>query len=399
MNSFADRYLKQQAHSKPFLTENPPSDLFLIVVIPAYNEPNLLSCINSLAACYKCSCSVEVLIVINESEGTSNEVITQNQTSLDELHDWKKEHPDASFTLHIIHPAPFKHKFRGVGSARKIGMDEAIYRYHTINQPDGIIISLDADTLVEKNYFLAIESFFLATPDCIGCTINFKHRISELENSLQQEGMRIYEQYLHYYKQALEFTGYPHAIYTIGSAFAFRAHAYVKQGGMPRRQAGEDFYFLHKLTNMGSLSELNSTCVYPSARTSNRVPFGTGPGIQKWLDGDKSISMSYSLKAFIDLRNFFATIPTLYVSKNQPLLAPSILNFLTEENFWENILPEIRANSGNLNSFEKRFFQYFNAFKVIKFLNYSHPKPYQFSPIDLLSKELNELKLGTNCLK
>ena len=45
-----------------------------------------------------------------------------------------------------------------------------------------------------------------------------------------------------------DFVGYPDSIYTIGSAFAVRAEAYMKQGGMNRRQAGEDFYFLYKLT-------------------------------------------------------------------------------------------------------------------------------------------------------
>lgn len=396
MSNFADRYFKQQNGFKAAIASAPANSLFLTVVIPAHNEPDLLVCINSLAQCHKPKHAVEVIVVINESEDTSAEVITQNQKSLQELHTWKNEHPEAPFTLHSIHPTPFKHKFRGVGSARKVGMDEAAYRYQLLQQPDGIIISLDADTTVECNYFTEIETLFMREPQRMACTLNFKHRINELSNPTQREGMQLYEQYLHYYKQALQFTGYPHAIYTIGSAFAFRAHAYVKQGGMPRRQAGEDFYFLHKLTSMGKLAELNSTCVYPSARVSNRVPFGTGPSIQKWLDGDQSISKSYHIEAFNDLRKFFNNLYALYAKQTPIHYSPVLNNFLVEEQFEQLILPELLSNSSNFQNFEKRFFQYFNAFKIIKFLNYAHPKPYALQPISKLQEELKAYLLNND---
>lgn len=328
-------------------------------------------------------------MVINESEGASTEIKQQNEKSLRELALWKTAHQQAPFTLHSMHPSPFKHKFRGVGSARKIGMDEMIYRYHATNQARGIIISLDADTLVAKNYLVEIEQLFRKEPSRVGCTLQFKHRIGELSNPKQQEGMRLYEQHLHYYKQALQFTGYPHAIYTIGSAFACRADAYVKQGGMPRRQAGEDFYFLHKLTNMGPLAELNSTCVYPSARTSNRVPFGTGPSMQRWLDGDQSIGMSYDFAAFQELKSFFDSVATLYTSLPEVKHPDALQQFLAEDGFWENILPELRSNCASISGFKKRFFQYFNAFKIIQFLNFAHPSPYSFQLIDKLMLRLN----------
>ncbi|MFV0365319.1 MAG: glycosyltransferase [Mangrovibacterium sp.] len=363
------KYLTRQAHTVPFISAEVPSNLFLTVVIPAHNEPNLLQCIESLAACQNAQNKVEIIIVVNESESTSDEVKTQNLHSLQELHEWEISHEQAPFTLHAIHPPPFRHKFRGVGSARKVGMDEAIHRYQAIHRPEGIIISLDADTFVDPNYFIEIEKHFMQNPHSVGCTINFKHRINELDNELHREGMRRYEQYLHDYKQALELTGYPHAIHTVGSAFACRAEAYVKQGGMPRRQAGEDFYFLHKLTNMGQLTELHTTCVYPSARVSNRVPFGTGPTLQRWLDGDRSIGTNYAPQAFLDLRNFFASIDELHHSTTPKHYADSINHFLEEEDFWHYVLPELQANSGNLQSFTKRFFQYFNAFKIIQFLN------------------------------
>ncbi|MFV0554469.1 MAG: glycosyltransferase [Mangrovibacterium sp.] len=370
------RYLSLQ--TQPFIAEKPSDDLFLSVVIPAHNEPDLLRCIDSLAACHMTKHDVEVIVVVNESEGTPPEVLKQNARSLHQLEEWKQNHQQAPFKLHSIHPAPFRHKFRGVGSARKAGMDEVIHRYHSINQPQGIIISLDADTLVEPNYLTAIETHFLQNPHSIGCTIDFKHRIDELDNVHQKEGMQRYEQYLHDFKNSLQLTGYPHAIHTIGSAFACRANAYAKQGGMPRRQAGEDFYFLHKLTNMGKLSELHETCVYPSARVSDRVPFGTGPSIQRWLDGDNSIGMNYNRQAFLDLRDFFASMPELHHAQTTTKYTEILNLFLDVDNFWTQMLPQLQRNSGSFQSFEKHFFQYFNTFKIIQFLNFCHPNPYSY---------------------
>ena len=66
-------------------------------------------------------------------------------------------------------------------------------------------------------------------------------------------------------------------MFTIGSAFAVTANAYIKRGGMTRSQAGEDFYFLQTLAQIGTVGEITTTKVYPSARLSDRIPFGTGP--------------------------------------------------------------------------------------------------------------------------
>ncbi|MFV0554878.1 MAG: hypothetical protein ACK5LR_09260, partial [Mangrovibacterium sp.] len=56
-----------------------------------------------------------------------------------------------------------------------------------------------------------------------------------------------------------------------------------------------------------------------------------------------------------------------------------ILNlFLDVDNFWTQMLPQLQRNSGSFQSFEKHFFQYFNTFKIIQFLNFCHPNPYSY---------------------
>ena len=98
-----------------------------------------------------------------------------------------------------------------------------------------------------------------------GVSIAYAHRLEEADMTVQaREAIMKYELYLRYYRLALEYTGHPHAYHCIGSAFAVRTLDYVAQGGMNKRQAGEDFYFLQKLIATGRYATLQSTQVYPS---------------------------------------------------------------------------------------------------------------------------------------
>ena len=51
------------------------------------------------------------------------------------------------------------HKHAGVGWGRKIGMDLALKRFLQLNK-NGLIVGLDADTTVEKNYLNSIYTHF-----------------------------------------------------------------------------------------------------------------------------------------------------------------------------------------------------------------------------------------------
>ena len=73
---------------------------------------------------------------------------------------------------------------------------------------------------------------------------------------------------------------------------------------MPKKQGGEDFYFLQKVFPLGKCTEIIETKVIPSPRPSNRVPFGTGPSVQKSLDSGQQYQ-TYNLQAFIELKQLF----------------------------------------------------------------------------------------------
>jgi hypothetical protein len=219
-------------------------------------------------------------------------------------------------------------------------------------------------------------------------TIAFHHPTKHLPESdpLRKAG-EAYEEYLHYYRSALAYTGYPYAYYTIGSAFAVTAKTYRQVGGMGKQQAGEDFYFLQKVFPLGKTLFIDTTCVYPAARISTRVPFGTGPAIGKMIETNQLTKQSYQVKAFTDLKQLFTQVNRYFkqespeIAENLQTLTVPLQNFLREDDFL-NKITEINLHTASLPNFRKRFFNYFTAFKIIKYLHFVHPEPYPFSDVN-----------------
>lgn len=395
---FADRYIDRNIVYPAFLKAPVSPSLSMIVMIPCLNEPEIIRTLESLWVCEPVNSACEVIVAVNDSENSRPEIKRFNQETYDLLRIWKDKNDRPDLALHPIYASEVNAKHAGAGMARKIGMDEAIRRFNSLNRPDGVIISLDADCLVSTNYLKSIESYFASDKSNFAATINFSHRIDEMDDPRQRKGIRLYEDYLRYYKQAHDFTGFPNSIFTIGSAFAVRAEAYVKQGGMNRRQAGEDFYFLNKLTHLGLVGEINEACVLPSARVSDRVPFGTGAAMTKWMNEDGDLAMTYNCAAFKDLKLLFDSVDELFRIDDPNLEIKhaewpvSIQEYLSLIDFRLK-LQEINKNSSSRFSFRKRFFQFFDAFVIMRFLNLSHLKFYSRQDLyEAISQLQNALK-------
>ena len=142
-------YLERYAYFKEALIkEKPEPTLFLTIVIPCFNEPEICSTLTSLINCTLPKKSVEIIIVVNNAENSSQEILSQNNKTINEIKQFKTENKcNHHLKIHIIQALLLPKKYAGVGLARKIGMDEAVRR-----NPNGVIICLDADSLVEKNY-------------------------------------------------------------------------------------------------------------------------------------------------------------------------------------------------------------------------------------------------------
>jgi len=348
----------------------------MAVVIPCYNEPNLEATLQSLRECASPACGTLVIVVINSRENCSADVVRQNRKSFSRVHAFSQAHGNEKIHFMPLLCEELPRKHAGVGLARKIGMDLAVDYFLRTENPRGILVSLDADCIVSPNFLVGIfESFRRDEKLC--CTIhNFYHRVENGDPTIE-DAIRQYEAYLRYFENALRYTGFPYYYHTIGSAFAVTADAYVRVGGMGRQQGGEDFYFLQKIFQLGRTKELDDVTIYPMARFSDRVPFGTGPALQKIIAQKDGLMKVYDFEAFQSLRQFFDMKDSFYGASQDRIiemtrrLHPILQEFLTENNFLLDI-QDCNANAATLKSFQKRFFHHFNAFKIIKYLNFAH---------------------------
>jgi len=146
----------------------------------------------------------------------------------------------------------------------------------------------------------------------------------------------------------------------------------MEQGGMNKRKAGEDFYFLQKIIALGGFTDLTETRVLPSARESDRVPFGTGRAVREYLSGKPK--ETYPIEAFLDLKAFLENLPSS-IERFSPQWPKSISQFLATEGF-EDVLCEIESNTSNPIAFQKRVLRWFDGFRAMKFVHYARDNFY-----------------------
>jgi hypothetical protein len=375
---FASSWIEERALFPELIHEDPDNHTGIICVVPASNEPGITILFDSLLKCRKPECKTEVIIVINAGYSELGEHFEKNNLTLNKIEGWKRENKDSFFRLYyfIVDTSGFSDW--GVGMARKTGMDEALRRFDKINNRNGVILCLDADCTVKENYFEAVYNDFYQVKGREACSLYFEHPLNGDE--FPQDiyfNIAQYELHLRYYYQSLLFTGYPWVFHTVGSSMAVKAFQYMKAGGMNRKQAGEDFYFIQKHVSSGSYFYLNTTTVYPSPRISNRVPFGTGASIGKLDESGESQLLTYNTMPFIELRIFFDNTGKFYDCNSSDLgsyyqqFPTGVRSYLPEEE-WMQKIHELRDNTSTLDSFRKRFFLWFNMFRIVKYLNHVH---------------------------
>jgi len=373
----------------PFFSDKPAADTNIIVIIPCYDDEFVFRTLESLenARHYylkEQSSSCEVIVNVNSGETTPREIIERNIFIFNELQHKAQAGFYKNFRLLPILVEGTVKKKAGVGYARKTAMDEALRRFAMIEKPDGLIVSLDADTLVSPDYFKVItKAMQHADAKCF--TFQFRHNFDAAMYSKEViEACKLYEIYLRYYRLALKTFNSPFAIHTIGSCFAIRAEAYAQVGGMPPRQGGEDFYFLQKAAKMHPVYEVREQIVFPSPRISDRVPFGTGPSVGHIIaDGSYRV---YNFGLFGVLRRFYdCFLQDCFVPRNDvPIndVPEEVLDFIGEENFEAAVKESIRYSSSH-KAFVKRMLNIYDAFFIVKFLN-SFKQKSDFPPIDVM---------------
>jgi hypothetical protein len=308
-----------------------------------------------------------VIVVVNQRPDASATQRRDNETTLA----WLNSESCSPLQLAWIDAASTGLELpvgQGVGLARKIGFDAALLRLNWNNDP--FLISLDADTLVDRHYLTALFRHF-ATAQQLGAVLPFRHQTGA--DSGAEQAIRAYELYLRSYQFGLKLARSPYAYHSIGSAFACRARGYIAAGGMNRRLAGEDFYFLQQLNKVGGIEPLQGTVVNPAPRCSVRVPFGTGRIVAQHQQGQTPAYRFIDARAFALLQEWLRVPAALPDGAADELLeraqqiSPELATFLAERDF-ATVWVGLQRNHPSHRHRLRAFHHWFDALRTRQFL-------------------------------
>jgi hypothetical protein len=368
----------------PYFASHPRRDLGVVIAIPSFKEPDILPTLRSLASCDRPKGSVEVIITLNAPEGSEPSLLEANERTFQQIDLWRRtEKPDFMEVL-VIREEHLPIKHAGAGCARKIGMDEAFRRWAMLEK-DGPIVCLDADCTVSKNYLTAAEAVF-NDPDTDLGHFEFEHLYENEQDEILKKGIVQYELHLRCYVQGLQWAGYPFAVHTVGSCMAVRASAYARAGGMNRRKAGEDFYFMHKLLPVSKFRYLLAT-VYPSCRVSDRVPFGTGRAQLDWL-ANEGERLSYDPRVYKLLKILFDKVPEWYENEVDIKWFPEVMRLFLNKMDLPHEVGKMKAQSRSREVFMRRFWQWMDGFMVLKFTHFLRDQAFPNLPVFMAARDL-----------
>ena len=359
-----------------FASKKLRKDTYVIVVIPAYCEDRLKDSINSILNCFDSYPYFEIIVVINHSVADLDELKFRHEIQSHDLRcDYSNRH---NSNVHIIGPVEFDHKHAGVGWARKTGMDEAVRLMYDNGRLDGIIICFDADCTCDTSLVSSVVDYFNTHRDKDALSIGFEHQLESSTDVEERKAIILYELHLRYYIEVQKYYSYPFAFQTIGSAMAVRVDAYCRMGGMNRKKAGEDFYFLHKYSEIGKLGELKKALVFPSSRKSNRVPFGTGKAVNQIILNNQNFQ-TYSYEA---IQKFCLAVKVMHTVRNWAQFLYQLneldtdLGFFFVERKLQEKWEESEKNTSDMYSFKQRILAKFNAFELMKWLHRANQMAY-----------------------
>jgi len=360
----------------------------MIVVIPAIKEfENVRKLLTSLyqndPACFS---KTLILFVLNNLESSSIQIKKDNCNTLELLERLVHKRPNDEFEADIISAnlnigfidcsSPsfeLPEKDGGVGLARKIGMDCSLKLFNYSSGKKNILVCLDSDCTVADNYLYTIYNSFNENNLSAGY-VNFSH--SAPANSEEHKAIINYEIFLRYYVLGLTYANSPYAFFTIGSTMVCDVESYVRVGGMNKKKAAEDFYFMEKLSKITNINKIYGTTVFPSSRGSWRVPFGTGQRVNRFLSKVQNEYLIYNPESFIILKEWIRYFSNIDAKANadeileyaEKIFIP-LKHFLEENSFqknWENII----RNSKTEKQLDKQKQFWFDGFKSLKLIHF-----------------------------
>ena len=368
MKSIISKYLEKRAEKKWDLNKIPNNKIYsFIICIPSYAEHNYI--IQTLQSISKQNKNLLektlIIIVINNSSDSSLDVITSNHNTIKIIKKFLLNF-EVLYVNAYTNGKELPTKYAGVGLARKIGFDLGL----NYSNKNTIFCSLDADTLISKKYLNVIKNNYSSLL-LDAAVINFSHQKS---NSIKQEiAIKKYEKFIQSTSLNMKKSGSPYNYHSIGSTITCNANTYAAVGGMPKKKATEDFYFLESIAKYKSVHIIKDILVYPSSRISERVYLGTGYRMKQSEDGYDIDKLYFDNNSFKILQKWLELGTMGYRSSIQEILKsannidPKLSSFLKIEKI-DLVWRGIQTSSPTQKHFIKQFHRWFDALKTLKLL-------------------------------
>lgn len=391
------QYFAHYAEPETHLLEGLPERLYdQVVCIPAFDEtPGFLHHLGKATQTY--TGKVLLILVINQpaiSQPCENNKILFKHISQYPLL-WQNNSgimlfDYASYDILLIdrfaenRQIPVK---QGVGLARKIACDIAAYLIHQKRINTHQLFCTDADVIFPDNYFLTC----LPKENSAGVS-GFQH-IPGHDQAINR-ATDLYDQSLHHYVNGLQQAGSSYAFHTIGSCLLLNADFYTKARGFPIRPAGEDFYLLNKLNKLAPVINLNNTVLQIESRLSNRVPFGTGPAVEKLLSGN-NMAIFYHPACFIVLGQWLEYLDQLAAAGH--FFLPQPVNTQTRRYLLELVtafatadtVQKLFTNHKTCTARKTHLHQWFDGFKTLKAVHYLRDRHFPSMTYTALQRYMN----------
>ncbi len=256
---------------------------------------------------------------------------------------------------------------QGVGLARKIGTDIAswLWRAGQFTQP--WIYQTDADASLPDDYFSADLDALARGAGAITCAHRHVSRDPATARAAQ-----LYEWHMAFYRMHLERCGSPYAYPSLGSALIVHPAAYARVRGFPKRNAAEDFYLLNKIAKVSGVTYAPTLTVELQARRSARVPFGTGPALDRIMalletDPEGEAYHSYAPRAF-ELLSQTHRFLARYAETPEAAAPPAAATILSTLNF-PRIADRLHSQHRTVGQRRKALHDWFDARRTLRFVH------------------------------
>ena len=105
-----ENYLLKHSVFNSLIEKSPDNSLSISIVIPCFNEPEIINSLNSLLDCTSTQSSVEVIVVFNQSENISQEINIINRNGYNNVINWALSNSTSKLTFHALFIENIKHK-------------------------------------------------------------------------------------------------------------------------------------------------------------------------------------------------------------------------------------------------------------------------------------------------